>query len=113
MDERMTHLWAGAEAEAIGYRGLAVVARVAGLAIRTVTLGRDEIRAGVKKKGLLKVRHKGDGAPLHSVRFADGSIGYAGNGRRTFARSGARDSLIHAYGAAALEREIEVEVPPF
>jgi hypothetical protein len=51
MDERMTHLWAGAEAEAIGYRGLAVVARVAGLSIRTVTLGRDEIRAGVKKKG--------------------------------------------------------------
>jgi len=53
MDERVTRLWAGAEAEAIGYRGLAVVARATGLAISTVTLGRDEIRAGVKKKELV------------------------------------------------------------
>jgi hypothetical protein len=67
MDERMTRLWAGAEAEAIGYRGLAVVARATGLAISTVTLGRDEIRAGVTKKGLVKVRHKGAGRPLHEV----------------------------------------------
>jgi hypothetical protein len=67
MDERVTRLWAGAEAEAIGYRGLAVVARATGLAISTVTLGRDEIRAGVKKKGLVKVRHKGAGRPAHEV----------------------------------------------
>jgi hypothetical protein len=67
MDERVTRLWAGAEAEAIGYRGLALVARATGLAISTVTLGRDEIRAGVKKKGLVKVRHKGAGRPAHEV----------------------------------------------
>jgi hypothetical protein len=67
MDERVTRLWAGAEAEAIGYRGLAVVARATGLAISTVTLGRDEIRAGVKKTGLVKVRHKGAGRPAHEV----------------------------------------------
>jgi hypothetical protein len=67
MDERMTRLWAGAEAEAIGYGGLAVVARATGLAISTVTLGRDEIRAGVKKKGLVKVRRQGAGRPPHEV----------------------------------------------
>ena len=67
MDERMMRLWAGAEAAAIGYGGLAVVARATGLAISTVTLGRDEIRAGVKKKGLVRVRHEGAGRPPHEV----------------------------------------------
>jgi hypothetical protein len=67
MDERMMRLWAGAEAAAIGYGGLAVVARATGLAISTVTLGRDEIRAGVKKKGLVRVRHEGAGRPSHEV----------------------------------------------
>src|SRR6266511_2731530 len=46
MDERLTRLWAGAEAEAIGHGGIAAVARATGLAISTVTTGRNEVRAG-------------------------------------------------------------------
>jgi hypothetical protein len=38
MDERLRRLWAGAEAEAIGWGGIAAVARATGMAISTVTL---------------------------------------------------------------------------
>ncbi len=46
LDERVTRLWAGAEAEAIGYEGIKLVAQATGLAISTVTKGRNELRAG-------------------------------------------------------------------
>ena len=45
MDERARRLWAGTEAGAIGYGGVAAVARATGLAISTVRKGRDEARA--------------------------------------------------------------------
>jgi len=61
MHERMTRLWAGAEAEAIGYGGIALVARATGLAISTVTLGRNQVRAGATVEDLVKVRRKGGG----------------------------------------------------
>lgn len=61
MDERLTRLWAGTEAESIGYGGLALVARATGLAISTVQKGRNELRAGTEKKDLVKVRRKGGG----------------------------------------------------
>ncbi len=67
MDERTTRLWAGAEADAIGYGGLAAVARATGLAISTVTIGRSEVRAGAPASDLVKVRRKGGGHPLHEV----------------------------------------------
>jgi Rhodopirellula transposase DDE domain len=67
MDERLTRLWAGAEAEAMGFGGIAAVARATGLAISTVTLGRNEVRAGAQTKGLVKVRRQGGGRHLHEV----------------------------------------------
>jgi transposase len=67
MDERMTRLWAGAEAEALGYGGIAAVARATGLAISTVTLGRNEVRAGARADDLVKVRRKGGGRRRHEV----------------------------------------------
>ena len=67
MDERLTRLWAGAEAEAMGFGGIAAVARATGLAISTVTLGRNEVRAGARTKDLVKVRRKGGGRPRHEV----------------------------------------------
>jgi len=67
MDERVTRLWAGAEAEAIGYGGIAAVARATGLAISTVTIGRAEVRAGATPDNLVKVRRKGGGRPRHEV----------------------------------------------
>ena len=61
MDERMTRLWAGAEAESLGHGGIAAVARATGLAISTVTLGRNELRAGAPTDDLVRVRRKGGG----------------------------------------------------
>ena len=65
MDERMTRLWAGAEAEALGYGGVLAVARATGLAPNTVKKGRDELRAGAKTDDLVKVRRKGGGGRRH------------------------------------------------
>jgi len=41
MDERAPRLWSGTEAAAIGWGGLAAVARATGMAISTVRKGRD------------------------------------------------------------------------
>jgi hypothetical protein len=65
MDERMTRLWAGAEAEALGHGGVAAVARATALSIRRVRLGRDELRAGAKTDDLVKARRKGGGRRPH------------------------------------------------
>jgi len=69
MDERMRRLWAGAEAEAIGWGGLTIVARATGLAISTVNKGRNEVRAGARPTpDLVKARRKGGGRlPLEVV----------------------------------------------
>jgi hypothetical protein len=63
MDERARRLWAGTEADAIGYGGVAAVARATGLAISTVRKGRDEVRAGARADDVVKVRRKGGGRP--------------------------------------------------
>jgi Rhodopirellula transposase DDE domain len=65
MDERITRLWAGAEAEAIGYGGLAAVSRATGLALNTVKKGRNELRDGAKADDLVNVRRKGAGGRNH------------------------------------------------
>ncbi len=65
MNERVTRLWAGAEADAIGYGGVLAVARATGLAPNTVKKGRDELRAGAKTDDLVKVRRKGGGGRRH------------------------------------------------
>ena len=67
MHERMTRLWAGAEAEALGHGGIAMVARATGLAISTVTLGRNEVRVGASVEGLVNVRRTGGGRKPHEV----------------------------------------------
>jgi hypothetical protein len=68
MDERVQRLWAGAEAEAIGWGGVAMVARATGLAISTVRSGRDEGREGSRpSKDLVKARRRGGGRPRHEV----------------------------------------------
>lgn len=61
MDERVTRLWAGAEALALGRGGIAAVARATGLSASTVTIGRNELRAGARAHDLVKVRRKGGG----------------------------------------------------
>jgi hypothetical protein len=56
MNERARRLWAGAEADAIGYGGVAAVARATGMAISTVRKGRDEVRAGAEPDDVVNVR---------------------------------------------------------
>ena len=67
MDERGRRLWAGAEAEVIGWGGVATVARATGLAISTVRKGRDEARAGARPEDVVKVRRSGGGRRAHEV----------------------------------------------
>ncbi len=47
MDERLTRLWAGAEADALGDGGIAIVERATGLSRTTIRAGRDELRGDV------------------------------------------------------------------
>ncbi len=61
--ERHVRLWAGTEADAIGYGGLAAVARATGLALNTVRQGREEVRAGASRDRLVRVRRSGAGRP--------------------------------------------------
>ena len=72
MDERVRRLWAGAEADAVGWGGIAAVARATGLAISTVTLGRNEVRAGANPDGtLVKTRRRGGGRRRHEVSYPE------------------------------------------
>jgi hypothetical protein len=63
MDERLTRLWAGAEAEAIGAGGIALVAAATGMSRTTIRAGRDELRKGVAACDVVKVRRAGAGRP--------------------------------------------------
>jgi transposase len=68
MDERVRRLWAGAEAEAMGWGGIVAVARATGMAISTVTLGRNEVRSGANPTGdLVQVRRRGGGRRRHEL----------------------------------------------
>src|SRR5262245_8138098 len=51
MGERVTRLWAGAEADALGDGGIAIVGRATGLSRTTIRAGRDELRWGDGGRG--------------------------------------------------------------
>jgi hypothetical protein len=63
MDERMSRLWAGAEADAIGEGGIAAVERATGLSRTTIRMGRYELAAGVSPDDVVNVRRPGGGRP--------------------------------------------------
>ena len=63
MDERVTRLWAGAEADALGDGGIAIVERATGLSRTTIRAGRDELRGGVTPADVVAVRRPGGGRP--------------------------------------------------
>ncbi|MFK5281985.1 hypothetical protein ACI3PL_20755, partial [Lacticaseibacillus paracasei] len=67
MDERVTRHWAATEAEALGYGGVAVVARATGIAPSTIGFGRQELRSGDRAVPLTKVRRPGGGRRAHEV----------------------------------------------
>ena len=68
MDERARRLWAGTEAGAIGYGGVALVARATGMAISTVRKGQDEARAGARPEDVVKVRRSAGKRPFEILR---------------------------------------------
>jgi Rhodopirellula transposase DDE domain len=61
LDERLSRLWAGAEAEALGDGGIAIVERATGLSRTTIRAGRDELRAGVSAEDVVLIRRAGGG----------------------------------------------------
>src|SRR5712691_6604457 len=63
MDERLTRLWVGAEADALGDGGIAIVERATGLSRTTIRAGRDELRIGVTAQDVVAVRRPGGGRP--------------------------------------------------
>jgi hypothetical protein len=63
MDERARRLWSGTEAGAIGWGGVAAVARATGMAISTVRKGRDEARSGAPPEDVVKVRRSAGKRP--------------------------------------------------
>jgi len=67
LDERGRRLWAGAEADAIGFGGVAAAARATGLAISTVRKGRDEARAGARREDVVNVRRSAGKRPYEVV----------------------------------------------
>ena len=67
LDERQRRLWAGAEAGAIGFGGVAAVARATKLAISTVRKGRDEVRAGAKPSDVVNVRRSAGERPFEEM----------------------------------------------
>ena len=66
-NERAQRLWAGTEAGAMGYGGVAAVARATGLAISTVRKSRDEVRAGAKASDVVNVRRSAGKRPFETA----------------------------------------------
>ena len=63
MDERPRRLWSGTEAGAIGWGGVAAVARATRMAISTVRKGRDEAHRGATPEDVVKVRRSAGKRP--------------------------------------------------
>src|SRR6266545_5017544 len=63
MDERMSRLWAAAEADAIGEGGIAAVERATGLSRTTIRMGSYELAGGVSPDDVVNVRRAGGGRP--------------------------------------------------
>jgi Rhodopirellula transposase DDE domain len=63
MDERLTRLWAAAEADVLGHGGIAMVERATGLSRTTIRSGLVELRDGVTPGDVVNVRRPGGGRP--------------------------------------------------
>jgi hypothetical protein len=61
LDERRRRLWAAAEANAVGYGGVSLVARVTGLTRPTIHAGRKELASGIVPLPEGRVRRAGAG----------------------------------------------------
>jgi len=66
LNERSVRLWAGAEAEALGWGGVRAVARCSGLAINTVRRGLAEVTGRAPDLGPERIRRPGGGRKAHT-----------------------------------------------
>jgi hypothetical protein len=63
LDERVTRLWAAAEATVLGHGGIAMVERATGLSRTTIRGGMVELREGRTPEDVVNVRRSGGGRP--------------------------------------------------
>jgi Rhodopirellula transposase DDE domain len=63
LDERVTRLWAAAEADVLGHGGIATVERATGLSRTTIRVGLEELRGGASPDDVVAVRRAGGGRP--------------------------------------------------
>lgn len=63
LDERVTRLWAAAEADVLGRGGIAIVERATGLSRTTIRTGLEELRAGASAQDVVRIRREGGGRP--------------------------------------------------
>jgi len=63
LNERAQRIWAGVEAEALGWGGIAIVQRATGMSRTTIRRGRDEFLSGASLQDLGSVRAPGAGRP--------------------------------------------------
>jgi hypothetical protein len=61
MDERITRLWAAAEADVLGHGGIAIVERATGVSRTTIRVGLEELRGGAMPDDVVNVRRAGGG----------------------------------------------------
>lgn len=65
MDERVARHWAAAEADAIGYGGIAIVARATGMAPRRIGFGKRELHSEADDIPIVSIRRRGGGRRPH------------------------------------------------
>src|SRR5262245_62063320 len=68
MDERMRRLWAGAEAQALGWGGIACVAEATGLCRATIQRGIEELAQLGPAEAVYRIRCPGGGAKPVEVK---------------------------------------------
>jgi hypothetical protein len=61
MDQRITRLWAAAEADVLGHGGIAMVERATGVSRTTIRVGLEELRGGAMPQDVVNVRRAGGG----------------------------------------------------
>jgi hypothetical protein len=112
MDERARRLWSGTEAGAIGWGGVAAVARATGMAISTVRKGRDEARRGATPEDVVKVRRSAGKRPYEVAHpevwpALENLVGNFKNGGREWKPKGEPDLVdVHDFPSDAVGKAI-------
>ena len=69
LDERSKRIWAGLEADRMGWGGISLVATATGLSRKTISKGLHEVQQGVEKQE--RTRQKGGGRKSTQEKYPD------------------------------------------